>query len=104
VVPTQDEFDRGQVVAAPSTGSTSGQQEGGGSAAGTRSEPTGPLDLNTASATELETLPGIGPVTAAKIVEDRERNGPFASVDELVRVSGIGEKKLEAVQDLVVVR
>lgn len=64
----------------------------------------GPLNINVADATLLETLPGIGPATAAKIVEDRTRNGKFRSVDELMRVSGIGEKKMDAIRDLVVAR
>lgn len=63
----------------------------------------GPLDLNRATAGDLETLPGIGPATAAAIVDDRERNGPFASVDDLDRVAGIGPAKLAAISDLVTV-
>ncbi len=65
--------------------------------------PAGPLDLNRATATELETLPGVGPATAAAIVDDRERHGPFASVDELDRVPGIGPAKLDALRGLVMV-
>jgi competence protein ComEA len=48
------------------------------------------IDLNTASMTELMTLPGIGETRARSIVIDRERNGPFRSVDEVTRISGIG--------------
>ena len=81
---------------------------GGGddTAAGSTAAPAGPpapVDLNAASAAELETLPGVGPATAAAIVDDRERHGPFASVDELERVPGIGPAKLAAVADLVTV-
>lgn len=61
----------------------------------------GPLDLNRATAAELEALPGIGPATAAAIVDDRTRHGPFASVDDLDRVPGIGPAKLGALRDLV---
>jgi competence protein ComEA len=59
------------------------------------------IDLNRATAAELETLPGIGPSTARAIVEDRDRNGPFATVDDLDRVSGIGPSKLAALRDFV---
>ena len=62
---------------------------------------SGPIDLNTATAAELETLPGVGPATAAAIVDDRTRNGPFATVDDLDRVSGIGPAKLEQYGDPV---
>ncbi len=61
----------------------------------------GPVDLNTADAGLLETLPGVGPATAAAIVDHRERNGPFTSVDGLLEVRGIGEAKLAALRDLV---
>ncbi|MBQ9041980.1 MAG: helix-hairpin-helix domain-containing protein [Eggerthellaceae bacterium] len=61
------------------------------------------ININTASEAQLETLPGIGASTAAKIVKDRESNGPFKSVQDLTRVSGIGDKKLEALVDLVCV-
>jgi competence protein ComEA len=63
--------------------------------------PTGPLDLNVATVVELDTLPGVGPATAAAIVDDRDRNGPFASVDDLERVPGIGPAKLASLRDLV---
>lgn len=67
------------------------------------SAPAGPVDLNTATVADLEQLPGVGPSTAAAIVDDRTRNGPFASVDDLDRVSGIGPAKLAALRDLVTV-
>ncbi len=53
-----------------------------------------PLSLNLATAEELERLPGIGPVLARRIVEDRGRNGQYRSVDDLLRVKGIGPKTL----------
>lgn len=63
---------------------------------------SGPININTADRSVLETLPGVGPATAAAIIEDRERNGPFASVDDLDRVPGIGPAKLASLRDLVV--
>jgi competence protein ComEA len=60
-----------------------------------RGTPAHALDLNTASAAELDALPGIGPVLAARIVEHRLRQGPFRSVDELLGVPGIGPRLLE---------
>ena len=64
---------------------------------------SGRININTATAAQLESLPGIGEATAAKIVSDREANGPFKTVEDLTRVSGIGAKKLEALADLVCV-
>ena len=63
----------------------------------------GLVDLNRASAEQLQELPGIGPSTAAKIVTDREQNGPFARPEDLQRVAGIGPKKYESLKDLVAV-
>jgi competence protein ComEA len=65
------------------------------------SPPDGPVDVNRATAEELDRLPGVGPSTAAAIVTERERNGPFVAVDDLDRVPGIGPAKLEALRDLV---
>jgi competence protein ComEA len=61
----------------------------------------GPVDLNAATAEELDALPGIGPATAAAIIDHRERSGPFTTVDGLLDVRGIGPAKLEALRDLV---
>jgi competence protein ComEA len=69
-----------------------------GSAAGAT---IGPVDLNQASAGELEALPGIGPATAAAIVEYRTQSGPFGGVDDLLDVPGIGPAKLDAIRDAV---
>ncbi len=61
------------------------------------------VDINNADAVTLESLPGIGESTAAKIIAYRESNGPFASVDDLDAVSGIGEKTMEKLRPLVTV-
>ena len=67
---------------------------GGGAPAGGDATGDGPLDLNTADQAALEGLPGVGPVTAEYILAWREENGQFTTVDELMEVSGIGEKTL----------
>jgi competence protein ComEA len=67
---------------------------GGASAAGTAAR----IDLNRASANELQTLPGIGPAIAARIIEYRSANGPFRTFDELEKVSGIGPRLRERIQ------
>ena len=59
------------------------------------------VDINTAAALELETLPGIGPVMAVRIITYREDNGPFSSTGDLSKVAGIGPKTLESVLPLV---
>lgn len=64
---------------------------------------TGPVDINTASASEFERLPGIGPVIARRIVEYRESSGGFTSVDELAEVSGISERMVQELRPLVTV-
>jgi competence protein ComEA len=60
------------------------------------------VSLNSATAQQLDDLPGVGPATAAAIIGHRERNGPFASVDDLLAVPGIGPSKLARLRDLVV--
>ncbi|MGH9036228.1 MAG: ComEA family DNA-binding protein, partial [Acidimicrobiia bacterium] len=61
----------------------------------------GPVDLNTAGAAELETLPGVGPATARKILEERSRRGGFRSVRDLLGVPGIGERRFAELRDRV---
>jgi len=63
----------------------------------------GLINVNTAAATELEELPGVGEVIAQAIVDYRTENGPFTTVDELIDVSGIGDATLENIRDLVTV-
>lgn len=87
---------QGEEQAAPSGASAAGQAQTSG-ATGSGGGVT-LVNINTASSEELQTLPGIGEATASAIIEERERNGPFASVEDLMRVSGIGEKKFAKVQ------
>jgi competence protein ComEA len=92
-IPTAEEVAAGAVASAAGGAPTGGAAPPG--AAG------GKVNINTASATELDTLPGVGPSTAQKIVDDRTANGPFKRIEDLMRVSGIGEKKFEALKDHV---
>jgi competence protein ComEA len=71
----------------------------GGTAPG---DPAGPVQLSTATLEQLDTLPGVGPATAQKILDYREKHGAFSSVDELDAVPGIGPKRLEQLRELVV--
>ena len=75
-----------------STTTTSGEQK------------TGKININTATQTELETLPGIGPSTSLKIVNYREENGDFQSIEQIKEVSGIGDAKYENIKDLICVK
>ncbi len=92
-------------IGAPTTGQpVDGSANGtdppaGGSVDG--SSTSGPVDLNTATETQLETLPGIGPSFAAAIIRERERRGGFTSVDQLRDVRGIGEKRFAELKPLV---
>ncbi|MEA2828739.1 MAG: competence protein ComEA [Actinomycetota bacterium] len=85
---------------AASAGGVADSGAGAGSPGGA---PAGPVDLNTATAAQLDTLPGVGPATANAIITYRTRNGRFKSVTELLEVPGIGPAKLEAIRPLVVV-
>lgn len=62
------------------------------------------IDINTATAEELELLPGIGPALAERIVEYRDRFGPFENPKDLMKIKGIGEVKYESLKDYIMIR
>jgi competence protein ComEA len=95
----------GEQVVVPRRGAAvgaAGAAAGGAAgAAGASGIPTGPVHLNSATVEQLDALPGVGPVTAQKILDYRQKHGAFTSVDELDAVSGIGPARLDQLRDLV---
>jgi competence protein ComEA len=65
--------------------------------------PKAKVNINTASASELETLPRVGPKVAQRIIDFRTKNGNFKKVEEIMKVQGIGEKVFENIRDLITV-
>jgi len=88
----------GQQVLVPRRGSP---RENGSPSVAPPAPGSAPVHLNTATAEELDALPGIGPVTAQRIVDYRTEHGPFASIEELDAIPGIGPARLEQLRELV---
>lgn len=88
------------VVGVPGAVAPAGQPTAGGGPVGAGG-PQSPIDLNTATLAQLDTLPGVGPVLAQRIIDWRTEHGRFASVDQLADVPGIGESRLSQLRDLV---
>lgn len=82
----------------PALGPAGGAGPGGASGG---PGPSAPLSLNTATAEQLETLPGVGPVLAQHMIDYRAENNGFRSVDELRQVNGIGDRRFAELQSLV---
>lgn len=95
-IPRVGEEDAPEVVAGSGGGPAPPGGDGSAAAAG-------PVNLNTATASDLEALPGIGPATASAILAHRDQIGSFGSVDELIDVRGIGDAKMEQLRPLVTV-
>ena len=94
-IPHEGEQEQAEVPVTAGQAQTSGATGVGGAAT--------LININQATEAELQQLPGIGEVMAHTICEDRAQNGPFTSCEDLMRVSGIGEKKFERVQGLICV-
>ena len=106
-VPTNEEFASGDAGTIGSVAGTNGYGVTGGS--GTTGNSTsqsganqGKVNINTANLAALQTLPGIGPVLAQRIIDYRSTHGPFKTKQELKNVSGIGDKKFEAIADCII--
>lgn len=89
------------IAAAPAAGGGAASGTQGGSAGGSAS--TGPINLNTATAEQLQTLPGVGPVLSQNILDWRSAHGTFGSVEQLNDVPGIGSVQFAALRTLVTV-
>jgi comEA protein len=74
-----------------------------GSALAQKTPPTQPININTATIAQLETLPGIGPNTAKSIIDFRNRSGPFQRIEDLLAIKGISKSKLEKLRPYVTV-
>lgn len=90
-IPTREEIESGLSTA----GALSGVAEAG--------ESNAVVNINNAGVDQLTTLDGVGEATANKIIADREANGPFSSIEDIMRVSGIGQKKFDAIKDRICV-
>ena len=94
----------GEAMPAAGGGSAdAGAAAGGAGSAGAGGATSGLVNINTASADELDALPGVGPATAQAIIDERESNGAFTSAEDIMRVSGIGEKKFAKLKSSICV-
>jgi competence protein ComEA len=95
----------GQQIVVPRKGSGTGAAAGvaGAGAAASGASSGAPVNLNSATAEQLDTLDGVGPATAQKILEYRQAHGGFSSIDDLSQIPGIGPKRLESLRAQVTV-
>jgi competence protein ComEA len=83
--------------------SVSAAAPAGQAPAGKEKPPVAIVNINTATTTELQTLPGIGPATATRILEYRQKNGGFKKIEDLMNVRGIGEKSFLKLKPLITI-
>lgn len=102
-VPRRGQTEIPEVIDPTGTADPGGGAAGGGGPPASATAAAGPVNLNTADAATLDTLPGVGPATAQAIIDHRTRNGPFGSVDDLLAVKGIGPAKLAELRPRVTV-
>jgi competence protein ComEA len=88
-------------AAVPGAGGANGAGAAGSAGSTAGAAPGAPVSLNTATADQLDTLPGVGPVLAQHIIDYRTQHGGFRSVDELRQVNGIGDRRFADLRDLV---
>jgi competence protein ComEA len=91
------------IPALPAPGSTPSAPTAAAGEATSADDSRDKININTATAEELEALPAVGEVTAARIVAYREQNGPFRSVDDLIHVQGISDRTIDEFRDLVTI-
>lgn len=101
-IPTKEEV-RGAHAASPALWGAGGSQDDTGVSSEGFGGASGLVNINTAGVDELDALPGVGPATAAAIVAEREERGAFSSIEDIKRVSGIGEKKYAKLKDSICV-
>jgi competence protein ComEA len=89
------------ILALPASGSTPVLQAEGVDNVVPTDGPQSRININTASAEELEALPGIGEVIAARIIAYREQNGPYRTVDDMIHVQGLSDRTIDDIRDLV---
>ncbi len=91
------------VLATMSPSVAGAAQQKSGPRAGAKPAVTSAININSASAAQLEALPGIGAKTAARIIEYRQKNGPFKKIEELMNVRGVGEKNFLKLKGQIIV-
>src|SRR5688572_20164715 len=91
------------ILARPAAGSTPMAPVVGGGDAGAPENPRARININTATADELEALPGVGEVTAERTTAYREQHGPFRAVDDLIHIQGISDRTIDGFRDLVTI-
>lgn len=96
-------FGLGLVAALALASAASAGQKAAGDRSGKKVVVATTVNINTASAAELESLPGVGGKTAQRIVDYRQKNGPFKKIEELMNVQGVGEKSFLKIKDRLTV-